>query len=171
MATKTSLTKNQKIGLGVGGAIVVSLIGLHAYNKLRYSQIVTNDGLIVKQTGATTLDISYTNSSGAQGIPFFQIWIWGPSGLVAFWQTTQAYSSTPVAPSVGTGQISSNFDTVTWTGVNLASVGGQNGTYTIKGEKGTWLLTSGGSGMGDMGNTELNITINTLGKLSWWQMI
>jgi len=168
----SGLTRNQKIGLGVGGAIVVSLIGLHLYNQSRFSQIVTNDGLTVKQTGAATLDISYTNSgSGPDSTPFFQIFIFGPglaNGTV-LWQTTQAYSSTPVSPPVGTGNVSSN--TVTWTGVNLASLGGQNGTYTIKGEKGGWLNINGNIGMTDFGHTEVNITIDTIGKLSWWQMI
>ena len=171
----SGLTRNEKIGLGVGGAIVVSLIGLHLYNQSRFSQIVTNDGLTIKQTGATTLDITYTNTmSGGCAPPFFQIWIWGPGlGNGVLWQTTQAYSTAPVPPQVGTGNVSSDGNTVTWTGANLASFGGQNGTYTIKGEKGGWLYPpcGGGLGMADLGNTEANITINTLGKLSWWQRI
>ena len=173
----SELTRNEKIALGVGGAVVVSLIGLHLYNQSRFSQIVTNDGLTIKQTGATTLDITYTNTMSESCPPFFQIWIWGPglwqNGVL--WQTTQAYSTAPVPPQVGTGNVSSDGNTVTWTGVNLASLGGQNGTYTIKGEKGAWLLPipncAGGLGMEDMGYTEANITINTLGKLSWWQKI
>ena len=181
----SGLTRNEKIALGVGGAAVVSLIGLHLYNQSRFSQIVTNDGLTIKQTGATTLDITYTNTTPAgnplvvnqQATPFFQIWIFGPGlGNGVLWQTTQAYSSTPVPPQVGTGNVSSDGNTVTWTGVNLTSLGGQNGTYTIKGEKGAWIVgeaIGGGTnvGMADLGNTEANITINTLGKLSWWQKI
>jgi len=173
MATKTGLTKNEKIALGVGGAAVVALIGLHLYNQSRVSQTVTNDGLTVKQIGATTLDISYTNSgSSVEGSPFFQIWIFGPGlGNGVIWQTTQAYSSTPAPPPIGTGNVSSNGNTVTWTGVNLASLGGQNGTYTIKGEKGMWINVNGVNGMADFGNTEVNITISTIGNVSWWQMI
>ena len=170
-----NLTKNEKIALGIGGVAVVGLIGLHLYNQSRFSQTVTDDGLTVKQTGPDTIDISYTNTMSMSSCPsFFQIWIWGPglsSGGV-LWQTTQPYSTTPASPQVGTGNVSSDGNTVTWTGVNLASLGGQNGTYTIKGEKGAWLSPpcAGGIGMADMGNTEANITINTL-KLSWWERI
>jgi len=175
MPTKTSLTKNQKIALGVGGAIAVSLIGLHLYNQSRLSQIVTNDGLTVKQTGAETIDITYTNSWGGPGSgpDFFVIEIFGPGVREAgySWTTTQPYSATPAPPPSGTGSVSSDISVVNWK-LNLASIGGQNGTYTIKAEKGKWIVNlSGALGMGVLGSVEVNITINTIGTLSWWQKI
>ena len=179
MATKIGLTKNQKIALGVGGAIAVSLIGLHLYNQSRLSQTVTNDGLTVKQTGAETIDITYTNSagglggSGTYGPTFFIIEIWGPGVRQAGyeWITREFYSSTPLSAPTGTGTISSDYSTINWK-LNLTSIGGQSGTYTIKAEKGQWLFPpGGGEGMGVLGSAEVNITINTIGTLSWWQKI
>ena len=180
MATKTSLTENQKIALGVGGVVVVSLIGLHLYNQSRLSQTVTNDGLTVKQTGAETIDITYTQPGGGLGIGrpgygpvFYIITIFGP-GVRQYgyeWNTTAPYSSAPAPAPTGTGTISSDYNTVNWK-LNLTSIGGQSGTYTIKAEKGQWLFPSPGvEGMGVLGSVEVNITINTIGTLKWWQKI
>jgi len=167
-----NLTKNEKIALGIGGVAVVGLIGLHLYNQSRFSQTVTDDGLTVKQTGPDTIDISYTNTNSlsSANIPFFQIRIIGPGLPPYVYQTTEPYSSTPTSPPVGTWNVSNN--SVVWTGVNLASLGGGNGTYNIYAEKGAWVTSaSGGSGMADLGKTSLSITINTVKNVSWWERI